>query len=142
MAVHILFIASIDVYTPLNQCTKVLKRRLDFLGSLMGRTETLQRIKDAEKKVLAIRKDAEAEREKILKDARRAELELQDKLRGDAEEQFNKILEEARRQVAKERETILGKGRAEATTIKELGKENSMKAVAWLVEKFKGAVNA
>ena len=108
----------------------------------MGRVETLQRVKEAEAKVQEMKRQAEAERDRILKDARRAELELQDNLRNEGEEGYNKVVAEAKQAAAIEREAVLDQGRREAKDVKDEGTKNFEKAVAKLVEKFQGAVNA
>ncbi len=106
----------------------------------MNRTETLQRIKDAEAKVTTMKQEAEAEKVRILKDMRREELELQDTLRKEAEAQYNKVIAEARNTASKEREQIIVKGKHEAESVKAEGMKGFEQAVAWLVKRFKGAV--
>jgi len=128
--------------TPCAQTSKVLRRTLVSLATPMGRTETLQQIKEAEAKALNMRKEAEEERETILREARKKDLELQDALRKEAEEMYNKVMAEARRVISKEREAILERGRLEAKSVKDEGMKNFDIAVAWLAGKFKGAVNA
>jgi len=99
-------------------------------------------VKEAESKVQEMKREAEAERDKILKEARRAELNLQDQLRKEGEEGYNKVVAEAKQAAAIEREAILDQGRREAKEIKAEGTKNFDKAVAKLVERFEGAVNA
>jgi len=108
----------------------------------MGRVETLQRVKEAEARVQEMKRQAEAEKDKVLKEARRAELGLQDRLRKEGEERYNKIITEARQAAAIEREAVLDQGRRDAGKVKEESTKNFEKAVARLVERFKGAVNA
>ncbi len=108
----------------------------------MGKTETLQRIKEAEAKVLAMKREAEAECERILKQARRAELELHEAMSKDAEARCNKVIADAKSAVSREREAILDKGRREAKRIREEGMSNFNKSVEWLVGDFKGALDA
>jgi len=108
----------------------------------MGRVETLQRVKEAEEEVGEMKRRAEAERDRILKDARRAELELQDQLRKQGEEEYGKIIAQAKQAIAIEREAIVDQGRREAEKVRAEGTENFEKAVSGLVEKFKGAVHA
>ena len=108
----------------------------------MGRVETLQQIKQAESRVAAMKAAAEAEKEKVLKEARRAEMELHESLRKEGEEKYSRVIAEAKQSIDKERETILEGGRQEASAVKSKGKENFERAVGWLVEKLKGAVNA
>ncbi len=124
------------------QSSKVLIRTLVSLAPSMGRTETLQSIKEAEANALRMRREAEAERELVQKEARRKDLELQDALRKEGEERYNGVLTEARQIVSKERELILEKGRRDAKKVKDEGMRNFDVAVAWLVGKFKGALNA
>jgi len=108
----------------------------------MGRVETLQRVKEAEAKVQEMKRQAEAERDRILKEARRAELELQDQLRREGEERYSKIVTEAKQAAAIEREAVLDQGRRDGAKVKEESTKNFEKAVAKLVERFQGAVNA
>jgi len=108
----------------------------------MDRAETLQRVKDAEAKAAAMKRDAEAERDRILKDLRRTELELQDSLRKQAEAEYDRVLAQAKLVISKEREAIIENGKKEAEAVKAKGMEGFEKAVKWLVEKFKGALNA
>jgi vacuolar-type H+-ATPase subunit H len=116
--------------------------RPTFSRPTMGRVETLQQVKEAEAKVQEMKREAEAERDKILKDARRTELNLQDQLRKEGEEGYNKVVAEAKQAAAIEREAILDQGRREAKGVKAEGTKNFEKAVAKLVERFEGAVNA
>ncbi len=108
----------------------------------MGKTETLQQIKETEAKVLSMKREAEAESERILKQARRSELELQEALSKESEARCNKVIADARAVVALEREAILEKGRREAKRVREEGMSNFNKSVERLVGDFKGALNA
>ncbi len=108
----------------------------------MGRTETLQQIKEAEARVLAMKREAEAEKERILRESRRGELELQEGLRKEGEERYSKLIAEAKQVVTGEREAILEKGRRDAKKVKDEGMKNFEKAVERLVGKFKGALDA
>ena len=99
-------------------------------------------MKEAEAKVHEMKRQAEAERDRILKEARRAELELQDQLRREGEERYSKIVTEAKQAAAIEREAVLDQGRRDGAKVKEESTKNFEKAVAKLVERFQGAVNA
>ncbi len=85
---------------------------------------------------------AERERERIIREARRDVLELQDKLRRDAEDRAAAILTRAEEAIAKEREAILAKGRREAEALKAAGMANVEKAIGLVVQKFQGALDA
>lgn len=89
-----------------------------------------------------MKKDAEGERDLVLKEARKKNLELQDALRKEGEERYNSVIAEAKRFVEKERGIILERGRHDAKKVKDEGMGNFDVAVAWLVGKFKGALNA
>ena len=108
----------------------------------MDRVETLRKIKEAEARAAEMRKEADAEKERILKEARRTELDLQERLRKEADDRYGKVMADARQAVAAEREVTLEKGRREAARIKSEGMGNFEAAVERLVGKFKGAVNA
>ncbi len=108
----------------------------------MRKEETLQRIKEVESQVRTSKDEALAERERILRTARRETLELRDALRGDAEKRQEAILRDADVQTARERERMLTEGRKDAMALRARADANMDRAVERLIEKFKGAVNA
>lgn len=108
----------------------------------MRKEETLQKIKEVESRVRTSKEEALAERERILRTARREALELRDTLRINAEKIQEGILREADAATARERERMLAEGRKEAAALKAKADATMDRAVDHLIVKFKGAANA
>lgn len=108
----------------------------------MKKEETLHRIKEAESVVRGRKEAVMADREKILRDARREAIELRETLRRRAEKRYEEILREAEAAAALETERILASGRKDAATLKAKAEANMDRAIDRLLAKFKGAVNA
>ncbi len=89
-----------------------------------------------------MKKEALDEKEKMLREARKSELDLQDALRKEAEDRYAKVIAEMRKVIAAEKQAILEKGQKEAQRIKDEGSRNFEEAAKRLVGKFKGAVDA
>ena len=108
----------------------------------MRKEETLQKIKAAEGQVRGAKEAVLAERERILRDARRDAFELRERLRREAEKRHDEILREAKAPTAREAEKLLELGRKDAAARKAKAEANLDRAIERLIEKFKGAVNA
>jgi V/A-type H+/Na+-transporting ATPase subunit G/H len=108
----------------------------------MRKEETLQKIKAAEGQVRVTKETVLAERDRILRDARREAFELREDLRRKAESRFAEILQEAEAVTARETERILAVGRSDADSVKAEAEANLERAIDRLIEKFKGALNA
>ena len=108
----------------------------------MKKAETLLEIKGAEAAIQDMKRAAEAERDRIVREARREALELQDRLRREADERAAAILQDADAVIGKERDAILAKGRAEAEALKAAGMANVDRAVEVVARKFQGALDA
>ncbi len=122
---------------------KTFKRLRDVRRSvLMGKEETLRKLKEAEAQVRALKDAAERERERALRDARREALELQDRLRADAEERYRQVVAGADASLRLEREPILAAGREEAARVKARGMGNVEAAAKLVVDRFRGSIRA
>ena len=108
----------------------------------MNKEETLHRIKAVEEQVRKGKEAAHAEREKILRTARREALELRDSLRSEADRRAGAIISEAEAAIAREKELVLAEGRKAARAMRDLADLNLERAVDRLLERFKGAVHA
>ena len=108
----------------------------------MDKEETLHRIKSVEDEIRRSKEGALAEREKLLRAARREALDLRDALRAQAEKRGEEILREADALIAREKETILAAGRKQAAAMKAMADGNLEDAVERLIGKFKGAIHA
>jgi len=108
----------------------------------MSKAETLQRIKEAEGQVRGTKEAVLAERERILRDARREAFELREELRRTAERRHAEIIHEAEAAIARETAQILVAGRRQADALKAKANANLERAIDRLIEKFKGALNA
>ena len=108
----------------------------------MKKEETLHKIKEAEGQVTESKKTVLAERERVLRDARREAFELREKLRLEAEKRYEEIVREADVATARETEKLLAAGRAEAAKLRAEAEANLDRAIDRLIEKFKGALNA
>lgn len=107
----------------------------------MNKEETLHRIKSVEEEVRRARDEAQAERERILRNARKEILELRDGLRAEAEKHGETILLEAETTTTKAKERILADGRKEAAARRTMADSNMDRAVERLIERFKGALH-
>jgi len=85
---------------------------------------------------------AEREKERLLRDARREVLELQERLRAEAEARGAAVLRAAEEVLAREREAILAKGRKGAEAMRAAGISNVDRAADIVVAKFQGALDA
>ena len=108
----------------------------------MDKEETLRQIKDAEARVRAAKTAAQAEGERVLRDARKDAYELRESLRAQAEKRQQEILRAGDAATAREKEALLAKGRQEAEALRAQAASNVDRAVDRLIEKFKGALNA
>ena len=108
----------------------------------MRKEETLQKIKATEGQVRGMKETVLAERERILRDARRDAFELREQLRREAERRHAEIIHEAESVIARETEQILAAGRRDADALKAKAEANLERAIDRLIEKFKGALNA
>ncbi len=108
----------------------------------MQKVETLQRIKAAEAQVRGRKETVLAERDRILRDARREAFELRESLRREGESRYAEILRQAEAVTAHETEAILAAGRKGADSVKEEAATNLDRAIDHLIERFKGALNA
>ena len=108
----------------------------------MRKEETLQRIKEAEGQVRGSKDAVVAERERILRDARREAFELRESLRHEADRRGDEILRESAAATARETEKLLAAGHKDAAALKAKGEANLDRAINRLIEKFKGALNA
>jgi len=108
----------------------------------MKKEETLQKIKDAEGQVRGTKEAVLAERERILRDARREAFELRERLRQDGEKRYEAILRDSAAATARETEVLLAAGRKDAAALKGKAEANRDRAINRLIEKFKGALNA
>ena len=108
----------------------------------MGKAETLLEIKRAEAEIRGMNEAAAREKERVLREARREVLELQERLRAEAEAQGAAVLRAAEADLAREREAILAKGRKGAEALKAAGIANVDRAADIVVAKFQGALDA
>ena len=108
----------------------------------MRKEETLQKIKATEGQVRGMKETVLAERERILRDARREAFELREQLRREAERRHAEIIHEAEAAIARETEKVLAAGRREAEVLKAKADANLERAIDRLIEKFKGALDA
>src|SRR5436309_13378822 len=110
--------------------------------SHMRKEETLQKIKATEGQVRGMKETVLAERERILRDARREAFELREQLRREAERRQAEIIHEAESASARGQEKSLAAGRRDADALKAKADANLERAIDRLIEKFKGALNA
>jgi vacuolar-type H+-ATPase subunit H len=108
----------------------------------LGKAETLLEIKRAETEIRGMNEAAEREKERVLREARREALELQERLRLAAEEHAAAILRSAETDLAKDREAVLAKGRMEADAVRASGAKNVDRAVEVVLSRFQGALDA
>src|SRR5947208_12873769 len=100
----------------------------------MRKEETLQKIKATEGQVRGMKETVLAERERILRDARREAFELREQLRREAERRHAEIIHEAESTIARETEQILAAGRRDADALKAKADANLERAIDRLIE--------
>lgn len=110
--------------------------------TFMKKAETLAEIKRAEAEIRDMKSAADQEKERVLRDARREVLDLQESLRQEAEGAAAAIVRAADEQTAKERESVLAAGRKDAEARKSAGLANVDRAVELVVRRFQGALDA
>src|SRR2546426_12724722 len=108
----------------------------------MRKEETLQKIKATEGQVRGMKETVLAERERILRYARREAFELREQLRREAERRHAEIIHEAEAAIARETEQILAAGRRDADALKAKADANGERAGGRLVEEVQGALDA
>lgn len=108
----------------------------------MNKAETLEEIKRAEAEIREMKEAAARERDRIVRDARRESLELQERLRREADERAAAVVRAAEAEIARDRESVLAKGRREADALRAAGMANVERAVELVVAKFQGALDA
>lgn len=108
----------------------------------MGKEETLRQLKAAEADVVRTKQAAADERERIMRTAREESMELLEEARRKAEERQAAILASAEAETAWRKDAILAEGRQQTEILRTEGQRNVDRAVEFLVEKFKGALNA
>ena len=106
----------------------------------MGKAETLLRIKETEAQIRTTKEEADRERERTVRSARREALELLDTYREQAEVRYREILTTAETAVAHERDRMLAAAKEEAARMTARGKANVEKAVDLVLAKFRGAL--
>ncbi|MEE8199418.1 MAG: hypothetical protein V3R46_04740 [Thermoplasmata archaeon] len=109
---------------------------------MASKLKTLDRIREVEREVHGLKAQAEAERERLLREAQREALNLEDDLRDKAEEAFREILAAARERIESQRQDILAEGRQEADALKEAARTHAESAVQQLLKKFEEAIHA
>jgi len=108
----------------------------------LNKAETLEEIKRAEAEIREMKEAAARERDRIVRDARRESLELQERLRREADERAASVVRAAEAEIARDRESVLAKGRREADALRSAGMANVERAVELVVAKFQGALDA
>ena len=108
----------------------------------MGKAETLQRIREAEARVRALRADAEKEADRILREARREALDLVERGRAQADQRYEVVLKAAEAEIAARRRAVLDAGVKDSAALKARGSANVPAATQAVLERFKGAVHA
>lgn len=108
----------------------------------MGKAETLQRLKDAEAQIRTMKEEAERERERTLRTARREALDLLDTYRSQAEARYREIVTGAGAAITTERDRMLAIAKEEAARMADRGKANVAKAVDSVLAKFREAIRA
>ncbi|MFQ6013182.1 MAG: V-type ATP synthase subunit H [Thermoplasmata archaeon] len=108
---------------------------------MASKLKTLDRIREVERDVQALKAQAEEERDRILREAKREALNLEEDLRNRAEAAFREILAAARERIGAKREEILTAGQREAGAVKEAARAHVEAAVRQLLRRFEEAVH-
>jgi vacuolar-type H+-ATPase subunit H len=111
------------------------------MGS-MRKGEALVKVKEAEAEVQEMKKRATQERDRILKEAKKEVLRIQDESRRKAEEALRERLEAGKKEVGVKTAGILEQGRQEAAVIKQKGETKINPAVSLLLKRFEEGVGA
>jgi len=111
-------------------------------GTPLNKAETLSEIKKTEGEIRTMKEAGSSERDRIVREARREALDLQERSRREADERGAAVLRKAEEEIAREREAILAKGRREAEALKAAGAKNVDASSDLVVRKFEGALDA
>jgi V/A-type H+-transporting ATPase subunit G/H len=101
------------------------------------KVEVLKRIKDTEQDYTAMISEAKAAKEKRIAAARLEADSRVIRAEGEIEEYKKKRLAGARDEIGRKRETIQRKGEEHATALRNRGKSNLDRSVAFLVKRFR-----
>jgi vacuolar-type H+-ATPase subunit H len=107
-----------------------------------SKLKTLDRIREVEREVHDVKAQAEEERERILREAKREALNLEDDLRNQSEEVFQETLTAARQKIEARRGEILAAGQQEADAVKEAARAHVQAAVQQLLRRFEESIHA
>ena len=107
----------------------------------MGKAETLQRIREAEARVRALRAEGV---DAIHGDADicREALDVVEQGRAQADQRYDAMLKAAEAEIAAKRRAVLDAGAKDAAALKARGSANVPAATQAVLERFKGAVHA
>ncbi|UCD92493.1 MAG: hypothetical protein JSV43_00755 [Methanobacteriota archaeon] len=108
----------------------------------MKKTEALVRVKEAELEVKKMKDRATSERDRILKEARREVLKIQDESRHTAENALKLRIDTGKKDIDSKRSKILKQGQQEAEAIRKRGMLKMDEAASLLLKRFEEGVVA
>ncbi|MFQ5909785.1 MAG: hypothetical protein ACE5IJ_03585 [Thermoplasmata archaeon] len=106
----------------------------------MKKVETLARIKDAEEQANKMKSDAQKEKEKTIRNAKRESLFVFESMEKKAADFYREKLGEVEAEIQREREKLLTAGREEAEALKVQASAKIDDAVDFLIKKFEDGV--
>ncbi len=108
----------------------------------MKKADALVRVKEAELEVKKMRERATSEKDRILKEARREVLRIQEESRRTAGNALKERVEAGKREIDVKRSEILQQGQKEAEMIKQRGTTKTDEAASLLLKRFEEGVVA
>ncbi|MEE9116303.1 MAG: hypothetical protein V3U09_05335 [Thermoplasmata archaeon] len=108
----------------------------------MRKGEALFKVKEAEAEVQEMKKRATDEKERILKEAKKEVLRIQDESRRKADETLRGRLDAGKKDIEVKTASILEQGRQEAAVIEHKGEAKIDQAVSLLLKRFEEGVVA
>ncbi len=108
----------------------------------MRKGEALVKVKEAEAEVQQMKKRAADEKERILKEAKKEVLRIQDESRRKADETLRGRLDAGKKEIEVKTASILEQGRQEAAVIEQKGEAKIDTAVSLLLKRFEEGVVA
>ncbi|MEE9223572.1 MAG: hypothetical protein V3U51_02360 [Thermoplasmata archaeon] len=108
----------------------------------MRKGEALVKVKEAEAEVQEMKKRATDEKERILKEAKKEVLRIQDESRRRADETLRGRLDAGKKEIEVKTASILEQGRQEAAVIEQKGEAKIDPAVSLLLKRFEEGVVA
>jgi len=119
-----------------------LKKHTHLPAKVMKKAEILHQVKQVEAEIRTQREMAKAERERILREARRSCVERLATANKEADSSYQKILTQEKARTTNSTSVVVANGRELASQTQSRGMANLPQAARRMLERFEVAVNA